>query len=113
MKRIARICVCGPSALALSCAVFAAAAAAQQASPAPRREQTPQVLARYGAVDLPLDTPALVAGRTTYTTQAELEDYVAKLPAGRIAKLSLGSISPMEASMIPLRSGGSAGRWSG
>ena len=66
-------------------------AAAQDRPPLVRREQTPQVLARYPDVALKLETPALQPGRKTYTTQAELETYIDKLPTGRIAKLVLGT----------------------
>ncbi len=75
-------------ALASTCAVTGALA--QQRDATARREQTPQVLARYPDVAIKFDTPALTPGRKTYTTQAELDAYIDRLPAGHVAKLTLG-----------------------
>jgi Zinc carboxypeptidase len=55
-----------------------------------KREQSPQVLARYPDINIKLQTPALAPGRTTYTTQAELEDFINKLAPQRMATLTLG-----------------------
>jgi hypothetical protein len=64
---------------------------AQERAPTVRREQSPQVLARYPDLPVALHTPALKPGRTTYTTQAELEAFIAALPAQRLGKLVLGT----------------------
>ncbi len=71
--------------------LFGAPASAQERAPIMRREQSPQVLARYPDLPLVLDTPALHPGRTTYTTQIELEGFIAALPAQRLGKLVLGT----------------------
>jgi hypothetical protein len=71
--------------------LLSASASAQERPPIVRREQSPQVLARYPDVPIRLDTPALRPGRTTYTTQSELEAFIAALPAHRLGKLVLGT----------------------
>src|ERR1700751_2027344 len=53
--------------------------------------QNAAVLARYPDVPLALDTPALKPGRTDFTTQAEMEAYLAALKAG-VPRLVLGSL---------------------
>jgi Zinc carboxypeptidase len=73
------------------CLLLSAPVSAQDRAPIMRREQAPQVLARYPELAVKLDTPALKPGRTTYTTQAELEAYIAALPAQRLGKLVLGT----------------------
>lgn len=72
-------------------ALWPACTAAQDRVPLVRREQTPQVLARYPDLPIRLVTPALQPGRKTYTTQAELEAFIDKLPAKRLGKLVLGT----------------------
>jgi hypothetical protein len=54
--------------------------------------QSPQVLAHYPDVPIALDSPGLAAGRTDFTSQPELEAFVAKLAASshRIKAGSLG-----------------------
>jgi Zinc carboxypeptidase len=52
---------------------------AQDVTMGNRYRQSPEVLARYPDVDLRLDTPALAQGRTTLTTQSELESFLIKL----------------------------------
>ncbi len=69
----------------------ATAVAAQERAAVVRREQTPQVLARYPDVAVRFDTPALQPGRKTYTTQAELEAYIETLAPDRLGKLVLGT----------------------
>ncbi len=90
-RRFRRYRHCARSALCAVVAVWPAWGSAQEGAPLIRREQTLQVLARYPSVDLKLDTPALQPGRRTYTTQAELEAFVDKLPAKRLSKLVLGT----------------------
>ena len=73
-----------------------AAGSAQERPPVQRTIQTAPVLAHYPAIALPLETPALAPGRTTYTSQAELEAFCAALAAApasaaHLATLSLGT----------------------
>ena len=44
-----------------------------------RYRQTPEVLAHYPDLNLKIDTPALAPGRTTLTTQAEMETFLLML----------------------------------
>ena len=59
-------------------------AAAQERAIAPRTVQSAAVLALYPSLPIQLDTPALKPGRTTFTTQGELESFVDDLQAGDI-----------------------------
>src|SRR4051812_28067608 len=54
--------------------------------------QSPAVLAHYPDVPIALDAPALAAGREDFTSQQELEDFVAALTRSsrRIAAGTLG-----------------------
>ena len=81
--------------LAWLCAVVPAGKS--QERPAVQRTiQTAPVLAHYPPIALSLDTPALSPGRTTFTTQAELEAFcealaVAPGSAGHVSNLTLGT----------------------
>ena len=82
--------------LALAYCAVAARAIAQERPPVVRTEQTAAVRALYPALPLSLDTPALKAGRTLYTTQAELEAYLLLLAAApksaaHLARVTLGT----------------------
>jgi len=70
-----------------------AAAAAQDLDRYVQYRQTPAVLAHYPDVPIKLDAPALVAGHTDFTSQQELEDFIAALPRSskRIVTGSLGA----------------------
>jgi hypothetical protein len=74
------------------CALSAGAAHAQSLDRYQQYRQTPAVLAHYPDVAIALDTPGLAAGHTDFTSQQELEDFVAKVAASsrRIAAGSLG-----------------------
>ena len=54
--------------------------------------QSPAVLAHYPDLPIALDAPGLAAGRDSFTSQQELEEFVAalKTPSGRIAAGTLG-----------------------
>jgi Zinc carboxypeptidase len=66
-----------------------------------KREQSPQVLARYPDIDIKLQTPALAPGRTAYTTQAELEAFLGRLSPQHMTTLSLG-MTPGGRNMLAL-----------
>jgi Zinc carboxypeptidase len=70
---------------------FAGAASAQELDREAEYRQSAAVLARYPDVPLALDTPALKPGRTSFTTQAEMEAFLAALKA-RVPALVLGSL---------------------
>jgi hypothetical protein len=72
--------------LALSCAALA-----QQIDRAAEYRQSAAVLARYPDVPIALDTPALQPGRTDFTTQVEMEAYLATLKA-RVPGVTLVSL---------------------
>src|ERR1700692_2026093 len=72
-------------------AFFAAPAPAQELDRAAEYRQSAAVLARYADVPIALDTPALTPGRTDFTSQAEMEAYLAALKA-RVPGLVLGSL---------------------
>ena len=74
------------------CAVSAAGAVAQELDRYERYRQSPAVRAHYSDVELHLDTPALAEGRHDFTSQQELEDFVAGVTASsrRITAGSLG-----------------------
>ncbi len=90
MGRRGTVRAAGVLALALWAAPIDGPVDAQERAPLVRREQTPQVLARFPDVPIKLDTPALQPGRKTYTTQAELETYIDALPGQRVSKRLLG-----------------------
>ncbi|HML13624.1 MAG TPA: M14 family zinc carboxypeptidase [Xanthobacteraceae bacterium] len=70
---------------------FADAAAAQELDRGAEYRQNAAVLARYPDVPMALDTPALAPGRTDFTSQAEMEAYLAALKV-RVPALVLGSL---------------------
>jgi hypothetical protein len=70
---------------------FVCAASAQELEREAEYRQNAAVLARYPDVPLAFDTPALKAGRTNFTTQAEMEAFLAALKA-RVPALVLGSL---------------------
>jgi len=70
---------------------FVGAASAQEIDREAEYRQSAAVLARYPDVPLPLDTPALAPGRSEFTSQAEMEAYLAALKA-RVPGLVLGSL---------------------
>jgi hypothetical protein len=70
---------------------FVGAASAQELDREAEYRQSAAVLARYPDVPVALDTPALAPGRTDFTSQAEMETYLAALKA-RIPGLVLGSL---------------------
>src|SRR5690242_15987917 len=70
---------------------FAGAASAQELDREAEYRQNAAVLARYPDVPLALDTPALKPGRVNFTTQAEMEAFLAALKA-RVPALVLGSL---------------------
>jgi Zinc carboxypeptidase len=82
--------LCGAAAGLMGCVHFNTLAVAQERPAVVRREQAPPVLARYPDLPIKFDTPALKPGRTTFTSQAELEAYIATLPPQRVSKLVLG-----------------------
>jgi hypothetical protein len=63
------------------CAVTTATAPAQDFDRYQAYRQTPAVLARYPDIPLRLDAPGLATGRTDFTSQQELEGFVAGLAA--------------------------------
>jgi Zinc carboxypeptidase len=67
------------------------AAPAQELDREAEYRQNAAVLARYPDVPMALDTPALKPGRTDFTSQAEMEAYLAALKA-RVPALMLGSL---------------------
>lgn len=76
-------------------------AAAQELDRYNQYRQTPAVLAHYPDVPIKLDAPGLAAGRTGFTSQQELEDFVAALPrsskrivAGSVGKSQQGRAIP-------------------
>jgi len=71
--------------------LWCAAAPAQEVEREATYRQSAEVLARYPDLALRLDTPALQAGRTDFTSQAEMEAYLAALKA-RVPSLVLGSL---------------------
>jgi Zinc carboxypeptidase len=64
---------------------------AQELDRAAEYRQNGAVLARYPDVPMALDTPALAPGRTDFTTQAEMEAYLAALKA-RVPGLVLATL---------------------
>src|SRR5437660_4917597 len=66
-------------------------ALAQEIDRAAEYRQSAAVLARYPDVPIALDTPALRPGRTAFTSQAEMETYLAALKA-RVPGVMLGSL---------------------
>lgn len=77
-------------------------ALAQDIAMGNRYRQSAEVLARYPSLDLALDTPALSPGRTTLTTQEEMESYLLALTGPdqpvvlkSIAKTTLGRNLPL------------------
>lgn len=70
---------------------FIGAASAQELDREAEYRQNAAVLARYPDVPMALATPALKPGRTEFTTQAEMEAYLAALKA-RVPGLVLGSL---------------------
>jgi len=70
---------------------FAGAAFAQELDREAEYRQSAAVLARYPDVPIVLDTPALAPGRSAFTSQAEMEAYLAALKA-RVPGLVLGSL---------------------
>jgi hypothetical protein len=70
---------------------FAGAASAQELDRKAEYRQSAAVLARYPDVPIALDTPALMPGRSEFTSQAEMEAYLAALKA-RVPGLVLGSL---------------------
>lgn len=72
---------------------FAGAASAQELDREAEYRQSAAVLARYPDLPVALDTPALTPGRTAFTSQAEMEAYLAALKA-RVPGLVLGSLGP-------------------
>jgi len=81
--------VLGPSFLLLL--ALADAAPAEDLERAAAYRQSAAVLARYPDVPIALDTPALTPGRREFTTQAEMEAYLAALKA-RVPGVKLGSL---------------------
>jgi hypothetical protein len=69
----------------------AGAALAQELDREAEYRQSAAVLARYPDVPIALDTPALKPGRDAFTSQAEMEAYLAALKA-RVPGLVLGSL---------------------
>jgi hypothetical protein len=67
------------------------AASAQELDREAEYRQSAAVLARYPDVPMALDTPALAPGRSAFTSQAEMEAYLAALKA-RVPGLVLGSL---------------------
>jgi hypothetical protein len=66
-------------------------ALAQELDRAAEYRQSAAVLARYADVPIALDAPALKPGRTAFTSQAEMEAWLAALKA-RLPGLVLGSL---------------------
>ncbi len=69
---------------------------AQEANSAKRYIQAPAVLARFPDVPIVIDTPALRPGRTTFTSQSEMEAFIADLAsaprsAAHLMRLTLGT----------------------
>ena len=86
---------CALRAALLAISILSPKSAEAQEQRAQRFQQTPQVLARYPDIPIALDTPALRPGRTTFTTQGELEAYIAGLTAApasaaHVSRLTLG-----------------------
>jgi Zinc carboxypeptidase len=69
----------------------AGATLAQEIDREAEYRQSAAVLARYPDVPIALDTPALKPGRDAFTSQAEMEAYLAALKA-RVPGLVLGSL---------------------
>src|SRR5262249_21263634 len=67
------------------------AALAQEFDRAAEYRQSAAVLARYPDVPIALDAPALRPGRDAFTSQAEMETYLAALKA-RVPGFALGSL---------------------
>jgi hypothetical protein len=72
-------------------ALVALPALAQELDRAAEYRQSAAVLARYADVPIALDTPALAPGRKDFTSQAEMEAWLAALQA-RAPGLVLGSL---------------------
>jgi Zinc carboxypeptidase len=72
-------------------ALVALPALAQEVDRAAEYRQSAAVLARYADVPVALDTPALKPGRNAFTSQAEMEAWLAALQA-RLPGLVLGSL---------------------
>jgi hypothetical protein len=72
-------------------AFLGAPAPAQELEHAAEYRQSAAVLARYADVPIALDAPALKAGRTDFTSQAEMEAWLKALQA-RVPGLVLGSL---------------------
>ena len=70
---------------------FAAATGAQELDREAEYRQNTAVLARYPDMPIALDTPALKPGRADFTSQAEMEAYLASLKA-RVPGVVLGSL---------------------
>ena len=71
--------------------LVAFAAGAQELDREAEYRQNTAVLARYPDVPIALDTPALKPGRADFTSQAEMEAYLASLKA-RVPGVVLGSL---------------------
>ncbi len=93
--RVAGWSILGVVALTLSGGL--ASSPTQAAGDGKRYQQSPQVAARYPALNVALPaTPGLAPGRTTFTTQAELEQFIDALAAApeagaHITRLTLGT----------------------
>jgi hypothetical protein len=83
--------VLGLSLIVLVVALTSPATFAQEIDRAAEYRQSAAVLARYADVSIALDTPALTPGRTDFTSQAEMEAYLASLKA-RAPGFMLGSL---------------------
>jgi hypothetical protein len=77
--------------LAVLAALVGAPALAQDIDRAAEYRQNAAVLARYPDVPIALEAPALGPGRTGFTTQAEMQAFLAALKA-RVPGLVLGSL---------------------
>jgi Zinc carboxypeptidase len=71
--------------------IIAPPAPAQELDHAAEYRQSAAVLARYADLPIALDAPALAPGRTDFTSQAEMEAWLATLKA-RVPGLVLGSL---------------------
>jgi hypothetical protein len=79
---------------ALACAMLllASASFSQETDRYQRYQQTPAVLAHYPDVPIALDAPGLAAGRDSFTSQQELQSFIAELarPSRRIVAGTAG-----------------------
>jgi len=66
-------------ALAFAMLLLAPAALAQDLDRYQRYQQTPAVLSHYPDVPIALDSPGIAAGRDSFTTHEELQDFIAGL----------------------------------